>query len=165
ISVEARGTFGTVSPTAAVDRLADYRWYGSAGPDFQGGAMAFSTKAAEGGVAVDPGTGDSDSEHVDPPTDEPGAGVEPTVDPVDPVEPVDPGTEPAPEETEPPVIIEPTPEIVEVTVDDATATLLLMWDADGNAWLVPGYAMEMPEGWWNAIVSLVDGVIALPEQF
>ena len=43
------------------------------------------------------------------------------------------------------------------------ATLLLLWDAEGNAWLVPGYAMQQPEGWWNAVVSLVEGVIALPE--
>ncbi len=50
-----------------------------------------------------------------------------------------------------------------MTVDNAAATLVLMWDADGNAWLVPGYAMQMPEGWWTAVVSLVDGVIALPE--
>ena len=58
---------------------------------------------------------------------------------------------------------EPTPEVVEVTVDNATATLVLLWDVDGNAWLVPGYAMQMDEGWWNSVVSLVDGVIALPE--
>ena len=50
-----------------------------------------------------------------------------------------------------------------MTVEKAEATLLLLWDAEGNAWLVPGYAMQQPEGWWNAVVSLVEGVIALPE--
>jgi hypothetical protein len=58
---------------------------------------------------------------------------------------------------------EPTPEVIEVVVDNATPTLLLLWDVDGNAWLVPGYAMETPDGWWNAVVSLIDGVITLPE--
>jgi len=57
----------------------------------------------------------------------------------------------------------PAPETVTVTVEEAEATLLLLWDAQGNAWLVPGYAMLQPEGWWNAVVSLVEGVIALPE--
>lgn len=57
----------------------------------------------------------------------------------------------------------PTPEVVNVTVETAESTLLLMWDADGNAWLVPGYAMKVNDGWWSSVVSLVDGVIALPE--
>ena len=58
----------------------------------------------------------------------------------------------------------PEPEVVNVTLEKATATLLLMWDADGNAWLVPGYAYENPDGsFWHTAVSLVEGVIALPE--
>jgi len=57
----------------------------------------------------------------------------------------------------------PTPETVVVTVDTAEATLLLMWDSAGNAWLVPGFAMQQPEGWWNSVVSLVEGVIELPD--
>ena len=38
-----------------------------------------------------------------------------------------------------------------------------MWDANGDAWLVPGFAMQQPEGWYNTVVSLADGVIELPE--
>ena len=58
----------------------------------------------------------------------------------------------------------PEPETVTVTLDRADATLLLVWDVDGNAWLVPGYAYEQPEqGFWTAVISLVDGVIQLPE--
>jgi hypothetical protein len=76
--------------------------------------------------------------------------------------PDQPSTEIPVDPTLPPIEIDPTPQVVEVTVDNAEATLLLMWDADGNAWLVPGYAMKMQEGWWNAVVSLQDGVIALP---
>jgi len=61
--------------------------------------------------------------------------------------------------------VDPTPELVTVTVDKADATLLLMWDVDGNAWLVPGYAIQQPEGWWSATVSLIEGVIELPAPF
>jgi hypothetical protein len=59
----------------------------------------------------------------------------------------------------------PEPETVVVTVDKAEATLLMMWDADGNTWLVPGFAVQQEEGWWISVVSLVEGVIALPEPF
>lgn len=167
VGVEARGTYDTVSPTAAVDRLADGRWRGAAGPDFQGGAMLFATDlareeagAAPEGEKVEDGTEDVGTEGsgTDPAApDEPGAGEGEPGD--------EPTPEPAPVETGIPVepAPEPTPEEIEVVVDNATATLLLLWDVDGNAWLVPGYAMQTDEGWWNAVVSLVDGVIALPE--
>ncbi len=171
ITVENRGAYGTISATAAVDRLADGRWWGAAGPDYQGGMIAF---AAESRVATGL-EGSSDvptSEPVDPaapvdpidpadPADpvDPAAPVEP-VDPVDPgltPEPVDPGLTPEPEPTA------FVPEIIAVTIDEAESTLLLMWDSEGNAWLVPGFAMLMPEGWWTSVVSLVPGVIEMPE--
>jgi hypothetical protein len=170
VKPEVRGTFNTVSPTDAVKRLDDYRWYGAAGPDYQGGAIMYATGGpVDDGIARvegPVGTSGSDAEpgvgSESQPTDEPS--VPPVDEPTDTatVEPVDPST-PAPEETLPPIEVDPKPEVVEITVDNATATLVLMWDADGNAWLVPGYAMEMPEGWWSAVVSLVDGVIALPD--
>ncbi len=179
---EARGTFSTVSPTDAVQRLADYRWYGSAGPEYQGGAMMFATKGAgdDGPATVNGSSGSTDAgtQPAIPPTDDlnapvatptggatdtptDGATVTPTDGATD--GSIDPST-PVPDESLPPVEVEPTPAVVEVTVDKAVATLLLMWDANGNAWLVPGYAMQMPEGWWSAVVGLVDGVIALPER-
>ena len=154
LSVQAQGTFDTVSPAAAVDRLSDGRWFGSAGPDFQGGPIMFATDLArDGATEVDapteaptPAATDAPTETpvpTDTPTETPAAPDDSTLVPVDPMP-------------------EPTPEVVEVTVDNATATLVLLWDVDGNAWLVPGYAMQMDEGWWNSVVSLVDGVIALP---
>ena len=153
VRVEAQGTYDTVSPAAAVDRLSDGRWYGSAGPDFQGGGIMYATDLARDGVADDttdaptPAATDAPTETpapTDVPTETPAVPDDSTLVPVDPMP-------------------EPTPEVVEVTVDNATATLVLLWDVDGNAWLVPGYAMQMDEGWWNSVVSLVDGVIALPE--
>ncbi len=85
---EARGEFNTVSPADAVQRLADYRWYGSAGPDYQGGAIMYSTDGAvdDGPVAAD-GSGEAPGPDTEP-------GTEPAVPPVDPSteEPVDPST-------------------------------------------------------------------------
>lgn len=175
IEVVDRGDFDTVSAVDAVDRLEDWRWFGAGGPDYQGG---MSILAAESGVARDAaaGFGAPDTPVSSPDssaTDEPGGATdggtsEPNPgEPSEPVEPGDPGTEPV-EPTDP--FVDPTiepeplpePETVTVTVDEAEATLLLMWDADGNAWLVPGYAMQHPDGFWNTIVSLVEGVIELP---
>jgi hypothetical protein len=78
---------------------------------------------------------------------------------------VDPTVEPLPEPTlvDPMPEPLPTPETVIVTVDEAHATLLLLWDSEGNAWLVPGYAMPHPDGWFSTVVSLIEGVITLPE--
>lgn len=190
VRVEDRGVYDTVSPTAAVDRLSDGRWWGAAGPDFQGGAVLYAADMAreeaapateDDTVDTDPAEG-TDGSGTDPtPPDEPGTGEpgdgepgsgEPGTGEPGEGEPSEgepgegePGEEPAPVEPEVPVdpAPEPTPEVIEVVVDNATPTLLLLWDVDGNAWLVPGYAMETPEGWWNAVVSLIDGVITLPE--
>ena len=168
IEVVDRGDFGTVSPTAAVERLSDWRWFGAGGPDYQGGMAYLADSAgvarsADESVSSEPSEGGV-GEPVDP-TD--------TVEPVEPTEPVEPGEEPAVEPTEPSEepIIEPTiepvpePETVTVTVESSEPTLLLMWDAEGNAWLVPGYAMQHPDGFWNTIVSLIEGVIELPAPF
>ena len=158
IEVVERGTFDTVSAVAAVDRLSDWRWFGAAGPDYQGG---YSILAAESGVARDAIDGGADATVSSPEGSEPG---EPGVGEPVPAVPIEPGEgEPIPTEPEPLPEPLPEPETVTVTVEDAEATLLLLWDAEGNAWLVPGYAMQQPEGWWNAVVSLVEGVIALPE--
>jgi hypothetical protein len=109
--------------------------------------------SADGGTtAPDAGTGDGvSSEPGAPGTIEP-APANPDGEPTILPEPL-----PGPEEL-------PEPETVTVTLDRADATLLLVWDVDGNAWLVPGYAYEQPEqGFWTAVISLVEGVIQLPE--
>jgi len=171
VEVVARGDHGTVSAASAVDRLADWRWYGAAGPDYTGGAVALAAdsgiarKSAEASTepaepATEPATepAPANPAPAEPaPSDTP-AEPAPTVDPAPDGDTIDPGiVEPMPEPM-------PTPETVTVTLEKAEATLLLMWDADGNAWLVPGYAYENPEqGFWTSVVSLVDGVIALPE--
>jgi hypothetical protein len=176
IDVIDRGEFDTVSAVTAVERLRDWRWFGAAGPDYQGG---MSILAAESGVARDAGAPvDSPDTSVSSPVDEPSVtepepgSTEPgTSEPGDPgaepVEPIDPDTGEEPKPVDPGLEPEPLPEpeTVTITVDEAEATLLLMWDSDGNAWLVPGFAMPHPGGWFNTIVSLIEGVIELPAPF
>jgi hypothetical protein len=168
VSVLDKGSYSTVSAKDAVERLADWRWGGSAGPDYQGGAVLYASDTMRAGAlegdSVD-GAG-TDGEPSTEPTTEPA--TEPTGEPsVDPTEPTDePTAEPTAEPTDEPTLEpqpEPTPETVVVTIDEAHATLLMMWDSEGNVWLVPGFAMAQPGGWFSAVVSLVDGVITLPE--
>ncbi len=162
VDVVDKGSYGTVSAHDSVARLADWRWFGAAGPEYQTGMnlLAASDLARTEDVPT-----------TDVPVEE-APSVDPTEVPAEPVEPTDPATsEPAPEPdptlVDPPVdpLPEPmpTPETVVVTVEEANETLLLVWDADGNAWLVPGFAMPHPDGWFNSVISLVEGVITLPE--
>ena len=166
ISVVDRGSYGTISEKDAVTRIADGRWYGQPGPEYSGGMMYTLDSGVARSAETDPVTEAPTDPSTDPtpaPTEEPG-----TVDPgtVEPSEP-DPGVEPEPN-PDPTILPDPMPtpeepKTVVVTVDDTFGTLLLMWDSEGNAWLVPGLAVQNPEGWWVTVVSLVEGVIALPE--
>ena len=54
-------------------------------------------------------------------------------------------------------------ETVVVTINDSKSHLLQVWDKSGAAWLVPGYGLTGSNGSVNFVVSLVDGVIELPE--
>lgn len=172
VTVVDRGSFGTVSPADSVERLADWRWYGQAGPEFQGGMNILAMDSARGAESSGAGTSTVETDPLDPntpvssepeaPAEEPTTdpGTEPLPDPS--VEPLpEPGVDPLPEPTVEPEPL-PEPETVVVTVDSAEATLLLMWDSAGNAWLVPGFAVQHPDGWYNTVVSLVEGVIELP---
>ena len=156
VKVVDKGSYGTVSAHDAVSRLADWRWFGSAGPEYQTGMNLLA--ASDLARTEDVPTTDVPSAEPTEPTETPAEPVDPTVEPAPEPDPtlVDPPVDPLPEPM-------PTPETVVVTVDEAHATLLLLWDADGNAWLVPGFAMPHPDGWFNSVVSLVEGVITLPE--
>lgn len=151
-AVEA-GEFATVSPTEAVARLSDWRWHGSAPMD---GApwMAARSYSAEGDVVVGEDT-DSTTEPTTEPEGDPTAEPAPSVDPTPvPTESVDPGLTPEPL---------PTPTVMDVIISKAVPQLLLVWDNNGGAWLVPGFVMTGDEGWPLAVISLIDGVIDLPE--
>lgn len=58
---------------------------------------------------------------------------------------------------------EATPQVVKVTIEKATKSYLLIWDASGNAWIVPGYSLTEAGGWVQAVFSLEEGVVELAD--
>jgi hypothetical protein len=179
VTIVDAGEFDTVSDAAAVERLADWRWFGAGPTDYQGGMWATrsSVEPSFDAVTGDTVTGES-GETVEPA--EPTEPTEPTVDPTEepvPSETTEPvpseTTEPVPTETDAPVIepteapiplpTEPEMPVQTITIDESTDVLLLVWDANGKAWLVPGVALTGTDSWWQTVISLVEGVIQLPE--
>lgn len=67
------------------------------------------------------------------------------------------------ESTQPEEAPEVTPKPIVVTVNEAHSVSVLIWDKNGNAWLVPGYILIGDQGWLTPVFSLEDGVVALPE--
>lgn len=59
--------------------------------------------------------------------------------------------------------VEFVPEILDLLVNRAETATLTVYDAAGNLWFVPGYLLYNDQGWFDAIISLQDGVITLPE--
>jgi hypothetical protein len=120
VVAESLGTYETISAVQAVERLDDWRWFGSAATSFydkyQGSLPGISVRTSE---AIDPGL----------------------IDPDQPVE----------------------PEVITLTIVSAERALVSIWDAAGDVWLVPGLIMVNDQGWWNSVISVVDGVIALPD--
>ena len=120
VVAEAVGTFDTISAVQAVERLDDWRWFGSAATSFydkyQGDSAGISVRSEE---TIEPGV-----------------------------------TEPE-ETTE--------PEMITITIISAERALVSIWDAVGDVWLVPGLIMVNDQGWLSSVISVVDGVIALPE--
>jgi hypothetical protein len=143
VSVEAKGNFGTISAKDSVKRLGDWRYGGAAASSYYGGGMAMMSR---GGTVS---------------TDVTESGTEPSVEPTE--EPTDtPTAQPTEEPTVEP-IPEPTPEKVVMKLVSSKKTHLLIWDASGGAWLVPGFMLKNTDGWYSSVISLVDGVIALPK--
>jgi hypothetical protein len=54
-------------------------------------------------------------------------------------------------------------EVITLTVESSEEAPLLVWDASGTAWLVPGYIMRHGSEPWNAsaVISVEEGVIAV----
>jgi hypothetical protein len=129
-------------------------WWGAPSPAY------YATSAVAGSEARDAGSTVSPEPAADDVPAEPGVPGEET--PGEELPEVPPTEAPLPL-PEPPVQEEP--EIITVTVTAAEPTLLLVWDADGNAWLVPGYVMRHGEDdWaWTTVISLIDGVLEIPE--
>jgi hypothetical protein len=108
-----RGEFSTVSPLAAVERLASGQWWGSPAPLYHSG---FDSIFIDGFVMEEPYY------------PEPGG-------------------------------------VISLTVESSEVAPLLILDASGTAWLVPGYIMRHGSEPWNAsaVISLEEGVIQLPK--
>lgn len=157
------GEYDTVSAYDAVTRLNDWRWSGMIPWDGQFWPMAYSRAVSSDGVtSSDSGDSSTDNTVTDA-TPEPDAtmteepAVEPSETPDTDVEPtVEPTIDPEPLPIE-------TPEVVTITVSDMTPRLVMVWDADGNAWLVPGFTTKGESQWTSAVVSLIEGIIRLPE--
>lgn len=58
---------------------------------------------------------------------------------------------------------ETTPKVIDITVNKSETAQLMIWDKQGNAWLVPGHILIADEGWITPVFSLEYGVIELPE--
>jgi hypothetical protein len=158
VTIVDAGEFDTVSDAAAVERLADWRWFGAGPTDYQGGMM-WATRSS-----VDSGFDAMDGDAATGESVEPTEPTEPTVEPTE--EPVPSDTsEPVPTDTEAPIPLPTEDEIpVEtITINESKSVLLLVWDANGAAWLVPGVALNGTEWWWQTVITLVEGVIQLPE--
>ena len=73
-------------------------------------------------------------------------------------------------EEEPTIAIEPMPEpmpepeTLTLTILESEQALLSVWDAGGEVWLVPGWILINDQGWFGAVISVIEGVIALPEE-
>jgi hypothetical protein len=149
---QAVGSYNTVSAAASVSRLSDWRWFGSAAYAlYEKYQPAVSDLSVRSEPYTEPATEPEVSETEQPVEPEPGISASPT--PVEP-EPTEPApTEPAPIE----------PEVITLTVVSAEAALLSIWDSSGDVWLVPGLILVNDQGWWSSIISLIEGVIALPE--
>jgi hypothetical protein len=154
-----RGDFRTISPVAAVERLGDWRWYGSVASEiyerYYGGGLergVVSSPTQSAPTEVDAGTTDSAQ------TDSSG---EPEDLPTEEVAPAEEKPEPTADIM--PVYPEGEMQVVTLTVDSSEPVLLTIYDAAGGAWLVPGYLMFNSEGYFDAVIALEDGVIELPE--
>jgi hypothetical protein len=60
--------------------------------------------------------------------------------------------------------VEPTPTTVVVELNKAVKTHVMIWDAAGETWLVPGYIFIGDGSYISPVFSLEDGVVALPPK-
>ena len=159
VTVRERGGYDTISPLEAVDRLASGVWWGAPSPSFYESLTTSGAQVRDAGVST---MTEEAPPEVLPEPGNPGEGIPGEEVPGEPSE----GEEPTPEPQPLPEPVMPEePEIISLTVTAAEATLLLVWDAAGNAWLVPGYVMRHGEDpWaWTTVISLMDGVLQMPE--
>ena len=145
VVAQAVGTYNTISPVQAMDRLDQWIWYGSP-PSYlyEKYPAIYSDMSVRNEPLVDPEVSETEviAEPIEPSPSETSSAV------------------PEPSETEPAPV---EPQVVTLTIVRAESALLGIWDAAGDVWLVPGWVMFNDEGWWSTVISLIEGIIALPD--
>ena len=159
VVAQAVGTYNTISPVQAMDRLDQWIWYGSP-PSYlyEKYPAIYSDISVRNEPLVDPEV----SKTEEPAEPQPSTSASPG-EPSEPIEPSPSETataEPEPTETDPAPV---EPQVVTLTIVRAESALLGIWDAAGDVWLVPGWVMFNDEGWWSTVISLIEGIIALPD--
>jgi hypothetical protein len=159
VVAQAVGTYNTISPVQAMERLDQWIWYGSP-PSYlyEKYPAIYSDMSVRNEPLVDPEV----SKTEEPAEPQPSSSASPG-EPSEPIEPSPSETataEPEPTETEPAPV---EPQVVTLTIVRAESALLGIWDAAGDVWLVPGWIMFNDEGWWSTVISLIEGIIALPD--
>lgn len=56
----------------------------------------------------------------------------------------------------------PSPSEITVTINKSDEIQVMIWDKQGEAWIVPGYILIGDEGWITPVFSLEDGIVELP---
>jgi hypothetical protein len=145
VVAQAVGTYNTISPVQAIDRLDQWIWYGSP-PSYlyEKYPAIYSDMSVRNEPLVDPEVSET----------------EVTAEPIEPSPSETASAVPEPTETEPAPV---EPQVVTLTIVRAESALLGIWDAAGDVWLVPGWIMFNDEGWWSTVISLIEGIIALPD--
>ena len=145
VVAQAVGTYNTISPVQAMDRLDQWIWYGSP-PSYlyEKYPAIYSDMSVRNEPLVDPEVSETEE----------------TTEPSEPSPSETATAEPEPTETEPAPV---EPQVVTLTIVRAESALLGIWDAAGDVWLVPGWIMFNDEGWWSTVISLIEGIIALPD--
>jgi hypothetical protein len=133
----ARGDFNTVSAKDAAARIKDGRWFGSPASS----VWSQYSQSAMGLRTTD-------------------AVTAPAVEPAP-----EATTKEATESTTEDQPVEIKREIVKLKLTGSEQQLLMIYDKSGGAWLVPGYLLKNDQGWFDSIISLVEGVIELPEPY
>ena len=138
VAAESMGTFDTVSALAAVDRLSDWRWSGSPSGIFY--------QRFQSTVSIEPAPYVRDNEAGVSEGSEPGSAGDSSI-----------GDEPMPGPM-------PEPQTLTLTILESESALLSVWDANGEVWLVPGWILINDQGWFGAVISVIEGVIELPKE-
>ena len=60
--------------------------------------------------------------------------------------------------------VEPTPTPVTIVINESIKTHVMIWDAAGNTWLVPGYIFIGDGNYISPVFSLEEGLVALPPK-